>query len=42
MELGICLKGEAAGVTQFTLYLMTEERERIIGAYAASVMPHLH
>lgn len=32
---------EAAGVTQFTLYLMTEEQERIIGAYAARVMPHL-
>ena len=32
---------EAAGVTQFTLYLMTEEQERLIGAYATDVMPHI-
>ncbi len=32
---------EAAGVTQFTLYLMSGEQERLIGDYAAKVMPHL-
>ena len=32
---------EAAGVTQFTLYLMTEEQERLVGEYATRVMPHL-
>ena len=32
---------EAAGVTQFTLYLMTEEQERLVGEYAAKVMPRL-
>ena len=32
---------EAAGVTQFTLYLMTGEQERLVGEYAARVMPHL-
>ena len=32
---------EAAGVTQFTLYLMTDEQERLVGEYAAKVMPRL-
>ena len=32
---------EAAGVTQFTLYLMTEEQERLVGEYATGVLPHL-
>jgi probable F420-dependent oxidoreductase len=32
---------EAAGVTQFGLYLMTGEQERLVGEYAARVMPHL-
>ena len=32
---------EAAGVTQFGLYLMTEEQERMVAAYATDVIPHL-
>ena len=32
---------EAAGVTQFALYLMTEDQERIIAEYATKVIPHL-
>ena len=32
---------EAAGVTQFALYLMTEDQERMVAEYATKVMPHL-
>ena len=32
---------EAAGVTQFTLYLMTGEQERLVSEYATRVLPRL-
>ena len=33
-------KLEAAGVTQFTIYLTNGEEERIIAEYADHVIPH--
>lgn len=31
---------EAAGVTQFNIYLMCGEEERIVAEYAEHVLPH--